>query len=122
MFTTIRNGYAVNKKTVHIPFSKLKMEIAKLLLKNGYVKDITRKGKRSRRSIEVTLVYNDGASAISKIKRVSKPSRRVYISLKEIFPVHNGFGTMILSTPKGIMSDGQAKKEKVGGEVIGEVW
>ncbi len=122
MFTRIRNAYAVNKETVSAPYSKLKMEIAKLLKKEGYIKEVVKRGKKFRKSLEITLLYKDGDASISNIKRVSKPSRRIYTPFKEIYSVRSGRGIKILSTSKGIMSDNDARKEKVGGEIIGEIW
>ncbi len=122
MFTRIRNAYAVNKETVVIPYSKLKMEIAKLMQEEGYIKDVVRRGKKVRKSLDITLLYKDGKTPINSIKRVSKPSRRIYTSFKEVYPVRSGRGIKILSTSKGIMSDNNARKEKVGGEIIGEIW
>lgn len=123
MFSKIRNAQAVQKETVMISYSKLKAEIAKVLLKNNYIKEINRRGKKNKKSIELVLVYDEsGRGAIEHIKRISKPSRRVYLSLKEIKPVRRGYGMMILSTPKGLLTNKEAVKEKVGGEVICEIW
>jgi len=123
MFTKIRNAQAVKKETVLIPYSKLKMEIAKALLKNNYIKEINRRGKKNKKSIELVLAYDEnGKGMINYIGRISKPSRRIYLSLKEIKPVRRGFGIMLLSTTKGILTDKEARKEKVGGEAICEIW
>jgi len=122
MFTIIRNGYAARKTSVLVPHSKLKMEIVKLLQDGGYVGDTVRRGRKIKKSIEIILSYNEGVAAIKKLVRVSKSSRRIYIPLKEIFPLSRGYGKRIMSTPKGIMFDADARKEKVGGEVIGEIW
>jgi small subunit ribosomal protein S8 len=122
MFTILRNGYAANKESVVVTHSKLKMEIARLLQKEDYIKEINRRGKKSKKNIEITLLYKDKNPAIKQIKRISKPSRRVYASFKEMFPLGGGRGIRIVSTPKGILTDKAARKEKVGGEVVGEVW
>ncbi len=123
MLTKIRNAQAVKKETVIIPYSKLKMEIAKALLKCDYIKEINRRGKKNKKTIELTLSYDEsGKPAISHIARISKPSRSVYLSLKEIKPVRQGQGIILLSTPKGILTNKEAVKEKVGGEVIAEIW
>ncbi len=121
MFSAIKNAYAVSKETVAIPYSKVKMEIARLLQKEGYIKDAVKRGKRARKNIEIALLYKNDKPAIAEIRRISKPSRRVYLPVKQIRPVMQGYGMMILSTPKGILSGKTAHKEKVGGEVIGEV-
>lgn len=123
MFTKIRNAQAVKKETVLIPYSKLKMEIAKVLLKHNYIKEINRRGKKNRKNLELVLSYDEsGKGAINHIGRISKPSRRVYLPLKKIKPVRQGFGAMILSTPKGLLTDKEAIKEKVGGEAMAEIW
>ena len=122
MFTRIRNGYAIRAVLVLVPYSKLKMEIAKLLQSGGYVSDVLRRGRKTKKSIEIVLAYNKENPVIKKIIRVSKPSRRVYLSLREMFPLSRGYGRRIMSTPRGILFDKDARKEKVGGEVIGEIW
>ncbi len=123
MLTKIRNAQAVEKETVVIPYSKLKMEIAKLFLRVDYIKEINRRGKKNKKSIELTLAYDEkGKPAISHLGRISKSSRRVYISLKEIKPVRQGYGMTILSTSKGILTDKEAIKGKVGGEALAEIW
>ncbi|MCF7835765.1 MAG: 30S ribosomal protein S8 [Candidatus Marinimicrobia bacterium] len=122
MFTIIRNGYAANKASVVVPHSKIKMEVAKLLQIGGYVGEVTRRGRKIKKSLEIVLAYKEGTPAIKKLVRVSKPSRRVYISFKEMFPLSRGYGKRIVSTPKGVLFDTEARKEKVGGEVVGEIW
>lgn len=123
MFTKIRNAQAVQKETVLIPYSKLKMEIAKVLLKNNYIKEINRRGKKNKKNIELVLSYDgSGKAAMSHIGRISKPSCRVYLPLKRIKPVRRGYGMMILSTPKGLLTGKEAIKERVGGEVLCKIW
>lgn len=123
MFTKIRNAQIVKKETVLISHSKLKMEVAKALLKAGYIKEINRRGKKNKKSIEVVLSYDEsGKGKINHIGRISKPSRRVYLSLKELKPIRQGYGLMVLSTSKGLLTDKEAKKEKVGGEILCEIW
>ena len=122
MFTKIRNGYAVNKETVFVPHSKFKMELAKFLEKGKYIKEVVRRGKKAKKNIEITLLYNDKKPAITKIKKISKPSCRVYVPYKKIFSVGRGHGLRIISTPLGILSNKEAHQKKVGGEVIGEIW
>ncbi|MDD5033021.1 MAG: 30S ribosomal protein S8 [Candidatus Pacebacteria bacterium] len=122
MITKIRNGYAVGKETVAVPFSKFKVEILKVLEDNHYLKDFAKRGKKAKKNLEIVLLYNeDGSPAITAITRVSKQSRRVYRSFREIFSAGAGNGIKILSTPAGVLSDKEARKKKVGGEVICEV-
>jgi len=123
MLTRIRNAKAVEKTAVYIPYSKIKMAIANTLQKEGLIESCEKKGKKVRKSIEIKLKYHkDGTSYISDMKRISKPSQRIYKSSKELFPVRQGFGFAILSTPEGIMTNKEAKKRKIGGEVLCEVW
>lgn len=121
----IKNGYKAYKSEVLIPYSKLTMQIVKLLEKEGYVasqKEVkdTRNEKIMR--IRISLKYKDKAPAISEVKRISKPGLRVYKGSRELPRVLSGLGIAIISTPKGVMSDKQARKEKVGGEVMAYVW
>lgn len=123
MFSKIRNAQAVKKETAAIPYSKLKMEIAKAFLRNGYIKEINRRGKKNKKTIEIVLAYDEkGNSAINRIIVLSKPSRRAYLRFKEIRPTRSGHGITFLSTPKGILTDKEAIKEKVGGEAICKIW
>jgi len=119
----LKNAGAVKKETVSIPYSALKHAIAEKLLATGYVKAIEKKGKKSRKTLDVILKYDSsGQSAIEGVKRVSKPGRRLYRSVREIVPVRYGHGHLVLSTPKGILTGAEAKKEKVGGEALFEIW
>lgn len=122
MFTKIRNGYAANKETVVVPHSKIKMEIVNLLCREKYLKEAVRRGKKVKKSIELVLLYNGSEPAIRKIKRISKPSCRVYTPYRKIFSVGRGYGMRILSTPAGILTNKEAHKKKIGGEVMGEIW
>ena len=105
-----------------MPFSKMKHELANLLSKEGYVGDIQKVGKRTLKNMVVTLTYKNGMPAIVGAKRISKPSRRIYRGVHEIFPVKRGKGLLVLSTPKGVLTDAGARREKVGGEALFEIW
>ena len=126
MLVRIKNGGAAGKTTVDIPHSDIKLRIANVLIKEGFVEYATKKikkiGKNQIRVIEIGLKELGGLPLIRGIERVSRPSVRVYKHSEELRPVKNGFGIMVVSTPKGIMSDTQARKEHVGGEVICKVW
>ncbi len=123
MLNRIRNAQAVNKETVDLPFSNLKYEISKILEKNGLVGEIKKKGRIQKKIIEVTLRYSGKEPRISGLKRVSKPSQRIYKNFKEIKPVKGGYGIAIISTSRGgLMTDKEARKQKIGGEVICEIW
>ncbi|MEK7566613.1 MAG: 30S ribosomal protein S8 [Patescibacteria group bacterium] len=123
MFTRIKNAGRARKHAATFSYSKIKMDIAKLLEKRGLVGEIAKRGKKNRRNIETVLLYDmSGASKISEIRRVSKPSRRIYNGWRELKPLKGGMGLYIISSPVGLIDDTQARKLKVGGEVLGEVW
>ena len=123
MLTSIRNAQAAGKETVSVPYSKIKMEIAKVLAKEKFIKEADHKGKKVNKTIDIVLNYgNLNQPAITSLKRVSKPSRRIYSPSSKIKKIRQGFGFQILSTPRGILSGKEARREKVGGEVICEVY
>ncbi len=122
MLNQIRNAQAVGKTEVLIPLSKIKKEIANLLLKEGFVGEIKNGMKGKIKALKITLKYDNGVPAISGLKRVSKPGQRIYEGFSEIKRVHGGYGISIVSTPKGLMTNSQARKQKLGGEVICQVW
>jgi len=123
MLTRIRNAQAVKKETVVFPYSKIKWEILNVLSKNDYIKGLDKANKKNKKFIEIILKYDEEkAPKISELKRVSKPSRRVYVHAKDIWFFKKGLGIKVLSTPKGILSDKEAKKLNVGGEVLLEIW
>lgn len=122
MIIRIQNAGLARKESVLVPFSKLKFEIANVLEKDGFISSVAKKGKKTTKFIELGLIYDNGNARIQGVKRISKPSRRVYQKFAEIRPVKNGFGSSIVSTPKGILTGKSARKEKVGGEVLFQVW
>ncbi len=119
----MKNGAMVSKETISIPFSNLKHAIAVCLKENGYLSDVSKKTEKNNMPVlEVKLAYKDGAPRIHDVKRISKPSRRTYLGVHDIHGVKNGHGMLVLSTPKGILSDKQARKEVVGGEALFMIW
>jgi small subunit ribosomal protein S8 len=124
MFTSILNAQVVSKKQISVsPFSNLKFQILELLKREGFIVDAKKKGKDPKKKILVDLKYNeDGSPVISKIKRMSKPGRRVYISVPEIKTIRSGYGISIISTSKGLMTNKEARRQKAGGELIAEIW
>ncbi|HUW71583.1 MAG TPA: 30S ribosomal protein S8 [Candidatus Humimicrobiaceae bacterium] len=122
MLTSIRNALAVKHSTVVVPFSNLKYEVGKIFEKEGFIEKIEKKGKRSKRLIEITLKYSDDVPAISGLKRISKPGQRIYSNWNKIKRVKGGYGVAIISTSKGLMTNKEARKNKLGGEMICEVW
>ena len=121
MLTRIRNASMVRKSEVLIPHSKIKVAIAKILERENYISkvEVLEDGFKS---IKLTLKYENRKSVISDIKRVSKVGRRIYVSKDRIKPVLNGFGISIISTSKGLMTNNEAKKANLGGEIICEIY
>ncbi|MBF0228601.1 MAG: 30S ribosomal protein S8 [Desulfamplus sp.] len=122
MLTRIRNGGKAEFAKVDIPGSKLKVEMARVLKEQGYIKNYKFLEDNKQGILRVYLKYAGKKHAIYGLERVSKPSRRVYNKSKDIKPVLNGLGIAILSTPKGLMTDKQARNENVGGEVLCNIW
>lgn len=123
MLTRIRNALKAERETVDIPCSTIKTDIAKVLKSEGYIKNYKVLPDERQGVIKVVLKYDEeGASVIQDLKRVSKPSRRVYSGYDEIPEILNGFGITIVSTSKGLMSDSHARKMRLGGEIICSVW
>ena len=123
MLTRVRNAAKAKFNSVDVPGSMLKIELAKILKTEGYIRNykFLKDGKQG--ILRIYLKYGAAQSnVIYKINRISKPSRRVYVKCQEIKPVYNGMGIAILSTSKGVMSDKKARQEKVGGEVLCQVW
>ncbi len=119
----LKNAGAIGKKTVSMPYSTYKAAIAEKLKTAGYISASEKRGKKVKKTLEVTLKYNaDGSHVIQGVKRVSKPGRRLYAGVREIIPVKYGHGSLILSTPSGILTDKEARKQKVGGEALFEIW
>ena len=123
MLTRIRNAQMRRKTKVTTPTSKLRERVLEVLMEEGYIRGYARVDYDGGKSeFEIELKYFDGAPAIKDIKRVSTPGRRVYSSVKDLPTVANGLGVSILSTPKGVMSDSQARTENVGGEILCSVF
>ena len=124
MLTRIRNANTAKHDTVDIPSSKMKLSIAQILLDEGYVKKVDLVDNGNFKDIRITLKYGADKNdrIITGLKRISKPGLRVYAGKNEVPKVLDGLGVAILSTNKGILTDKQAKKEQVGGEVLAFVW
>ncbi len=118
MLIQIKNAGMAGMSSVLVPYSNLKFEIANLLKKEGFVGAVEKKGKKVKKYIEIEILYKGKKAKINNVKRISKPSKRVYAGVKDIKPVQNGYGIAVLSTPKGIVTDKMAKKEHVGGELL----
>ncbi len=123
MLTRIRNAQMVKHKIISIPYSEIKYKIAMIFEREGFVDGVIKRGRKTKKIIEVALKYDEeGKPSISELKRISRPGRRVYVSKDELFKIKGGFGMSVLSTSKGIMTNKEARKEKVGGELICEIW
>jgi len=118
----MKNGGNAGKESVCFPYSKMKNAILECLKKEGYVANVSKKVKKDQPVLEVALVYTGEQPKIAEVERISKQSRRVYFGVKEIHKVRNGSGLLVLSTPKGILSGKEARKEQVGGEALFRVW
>jgi len=123
MINMIKNASLIGHESITVPFSKIKFAVAECLVKEGYLKNATKKTKKGFPTIELGLVYEeDGTPKVTGADRVSKSSCRVYKGVKDIRTTRNGYGLTVLSTPKGILTDKQARKEMVGGEVLFKLW
>ncbi len=123
MLTRIRNAISAKHSRVDIPGSKLKMEIARILKEEGYINNFVSKATGAKFTIRIFLRYDTkGTSSITHLERVSKPGRRVYVGAMEIPRVLGGYGVNIVSTSKGLMSGKRARKEKMGGEILAQIY
>jgi len=123
MLTRIRNAIAANHTRVDIPGSKLKLEVARILKEEGYINNFVTKEDGIKFSIRIFLRYDTkGTSSITHLARVSRPGRRVYVGATDIPKVLGGYGVNIISTSRGLMSGKRAKEEKVGGELLAQVY
>ena len=119
----LTNAGAVKHAVVSMPFSNFKMAIAEKLKEVGYITGLEKKGKKVKKTLDLTLKYKTGGEPqIEGVKRISKPGRRLYKAAHEITRVRYGHGTLILSTPQGIKTDKEARKQKLGGEALFEIW
>ena len=119
MLTRIRNGQMANKNAIKAPASKLRANVLEVLRREGYIRGyetVDLGGGKSELSIE--LKYHNGEPVIKELRRVSKPGRRIYAGLKDLPQVYNGLGIAILSTPRGVLSDSEAREARVGGEIL----
>ena len=121
--TRVRNSLTAGKKTVDMPYSKLKQAISEILKKGSFIEDFkVLETDKNFKVLSLKLKYNDGLSVIQGLKRISKPGLRRYVGNADIPRVRNGFGISIVSTSKGLLTDKEARNLKVGGEVVCEIW
>ena len=120
--TRIRNAARAKKVRVQIPASKLKVSLAEILKTHGYIIDYEILDDNKQKKINMVLKYKNGVSAITGLKRISKPGLRVYKSADQLPRVLNGLGTAVISTPKGLLTEKEARKQLIGGEIVCYIW
>ena len=119
MLTRIRNGQMASKNAIKAPASKLRANVLEVLRREGYIRGYeTSELDGGKRELTIELKYHNGEPVIRELRRVSKPGRRIYAGVQELPKVYNGLGIAILSTPRGVMSDAEAREARVGGEVL----
>ncbi len=122
LLTKIKNAQQVKKEFVKIPYSKNKERITEILAENKFVDGFEKKGRNPKKVLAIKLKYENREGAINGIKFLSKPSRHLYAGYKDIKLVKSGYGILVISTPKGIMTGKEARKQKVGGEMLFQIW
>lgn len=118
MLVRLQNASRVGHTSVTLPFSAMKQSIAKVLQSEGYITD----AKKKDNTLTMGLIYKSGRPAINGVKRISKPSRRMYLGVRDVRPVKRGVGLLVLSTPAGIITGKEARAKRVGGEALFEIW
>ena len=122
LLTRIRNGQRARKDSVVSPASKLRVRVLDVLQREGYIRGYSEEELAGQKGLRIELKYFEGQPAIQHLARVSKPGRRVYSGARELPRVRNGLGMTIVSTPRGVLSDAEAREQNVGGEVLAEVF
>tara|TARA_B100001123_G_scaffold66624_1_gene74208 strand:- start:536 stop:931 length:396 start_codon:yes stop_codon:yes gene_type:complete len=122
MLARIKNSQLRNHKKVQLPSSNFKVKIAEVLKNEGYIINFSVTNDEKKPNLEIDLKYNSGNPVISSIERISKPGRRIFSSAESLPKINNGLGIAIISTPKGVMTDVDARKQKIGGEIICKVF
>jgi len=118
----LKNAGNAGLETVSVPASKLKLSLAELLRKEGFIKDFVEKSEKGKKVISISLFLENRVPKIKGVKRISKPSKRIYRKSSEIHAVKNGYGILVLSTSAGVMTGRDAKKAKLGGEALFQIW
>ncbi len=122
MLTRIRNGQQARKDSILTPASKLRARVLDVLQREGYIRGYSEETLGAHKGLRIELKYFEGQPAIHHLSRISKPGRRVYSGAQELPRIRNGLGTVIVSTPRGVLSDAEAREQNVGGEVLAEVF
>ena|SRR3989344_4171376 len=118
----IKNAQAVKMESIKVPYTNMDFVVAELLAKYKFIEEVLKKGRMPKRILDIKLRYQNGQGAIQGVKFLSIPSRKLYIGYKDVKPVRQGYGLLVLSTPKGILDGKTAKKQKVGGQLLFEIW
>src|SRR3989344_4966146 len=118
----IKNAGATGKETVSAPYSKFRHAVLEALLKAGYIASLEKKARKQKKILEVGVLYKNGNPRIEGVKKVSKLSRRIYTGVKNTWHVRQGFGDLFLSTSEGVLTAKEARKKRVGGEALFEIW
>ena len=122
MITRLRNAARAHLPVAVVEYSNFKMAVAQVLLAHGFITAATKKGKKVKKIIEMTLAMNGRQPKLQGVIRVSKPSRRVYQGARDLRPIRQGYGELIISTPQGVMTGRAARRARVGGEVLFKIW
>lgn len=122
MLSMIKNGYMSKQKSVTMPHTKLLEKIADVLTKNGFLDNVSTTKEKTKKNLVLVLKYNEKKPALENLERISKPGLRVYVQKENMPRVLGGIGKVIISTSKGIMTGGEAKKQGLGGEIICKIW
>lgn len=122
LLAKIKNAYAARKEGFQTPYSKLNHEVAKLLVRYRFLKDVQKRVSDKKLFLDIKLAYDDGSPRFQDFKIVSKPSRRLYSGYRDIKAVRQGYGIGVLTTPQGVLSNTEAREKKAGGEYLFQIW
>ncbi len=123
LLTKIKNAQAVKRESVKMPYSEMDSNVADVLTKFKYIEGSSKKGRAPKRVLEVKLRYDkEGKGVVQGVNALSRPSRRLYAGYRDIRPVRQGYGLLVISTPKGIMDGKSAKQQKLGGQLLFQIW
>lgn len=122
LLTHIKNAQAAKKETVKVAFTNNDFVVAELLQKHKFIEGVSKKGRMPKRILDITLKYENGIGVIQGTRFLSKPSRRIYVGYKDIRPVRQGYGLLVVSTSKGIMDGKTARTSKLGGQLLFQIW
>ena len=122
ILTQLKNAQLAKKKKIKVPYSNLDMAVLEILSKHGFIEEVSKKGRMPKRVIEIKLKYSENKGVIDGFKLISKPSQKIYSGFKNLKPVKQGYGIGVISTPAGIMTIGEARKKKLGGELLFLMW